>query len=137
MSKEDIDRAVAAAEQFAEEDKKRREEVDTKNNAENLCYQVEKLLNENGDKLPEADKNELNAKVSALKTTMQGGDIEAIKSGMDELQKAMYAVSEKMYQAANPQGQQPPYGAPGAGPDMGGQPGANGDVYDADYKDVE
>ena len=89
MSKEDIDRAVAAAEQFAEEDKKRREEVDTKNNAENLCYQVEKLLNENGDKLPEADKNELNAKVSALKTTMQGGDIEAIKSGMDELQKAM------------------------------------------------
>ena len=137
MSKEDIDRAVAAAEQFAEEDKKRREEVDTKNNAENLCYQVEQLLNENGDKLPEADKNELNAKVSALKTTMQGGDIEAIKSGMDELQKAMYAVSEKMYQAANPQGQQPPYGAPGAGPDMGGQPGANGDVYDADYKDVE
>ena len=137
MSKEDIDRAVAAAEQFAEEDKKRREEVDTKNNAENLCYQVEKLLNENGDKLPEADKNELNAKVSALKTTMQGGDIEAIKSGMDELQKAMYAVSEKMYQAANPQGQQPPYGAPGAGPDMGGQPGADGDVYDAGYKDVE
>ena len=135
MSKEDIDRAVAAAEQFAEEDKKRREEVDTKNNAENLCYQVEKLLNENGDKLPEADKNELNAKVSALKTTMQGGDIEAIKSGMDELQKAMYAVSEKMYQAANPQGQQPPYGAPGAGPDMGGNPA--GDVYDADYKDVE
>jgi len=137
MSKEDIDRAVAAAEQFAEEDKKRREEVDTKNNAENLCYQVEKLLNENGDKLPEADKNELSSKVSALKTTMQGGDVEAIKSGMDELQKAMYAVSEKMYQAANPQGQQPPYGAPGAGPDMGGQPGANGDVYDADYKDVE
>ena len=137
MSKEDIDRAVAAAEQFAEEDKKRREEVDTKNNAENLCYQVEKMINENGDKLPEADKNELSAKVSALKTTLQGGDVEAIKAGMDELQKAMYAVSEKMYQAANPQGQQPPYGAPGAGPDMGGQPGANGDVYDADYKDVE
>jgi len=137
MSKEDIDRAVKAAEQFAEEDKKRREEVDTKNNAENLCYQVEKLLNENGDKLPEADKNELNSKVSALKTTMQNGSVDAIKSGMDDLQKAMYAVSEKMYQAANPQGQAP-YGAPGAGPDMGGQPGGPaGDVYDADFKDVE
>ena len=134
MSKEDIDRAVKAAEQFAEEDKKRREEVDTRNNAENLCYQVEKLISENGDKLPEADKNELSSKVSALKTTMQNGDVEAIKAGMDELQKAMYAVSEKMYQAAAPQGQ-----APGAGPDMGGQPngGASGDVYDADYKDVE
>ena len=137
MSKEDIDRAVKAAEQFAEEDKKRREEVDTKNNAENLCYQVEKLLNENGDKLPDADKNELNSKVSALKTTMQNGSVDAIKSGMDDLQKAMYAVSEKMYQAANPQGQAP-YGAPGAGPDMGGQPGGPaGDVYDADFKDVE
>ena len=74
--------------------------------------------------------------VSAADTyTMQNGDVEAIKAGMDALQKAMYAVSEKMYQAANPQGQQPPYGAPGAGPDMGGNPA--GDVYDADYKDVE
>ena len=133
MSKEDIDKAVKAAEQFAEEDKKRREEVDTKNNAENMCYQVEKMISENGDKLDEADKNELNSKVSALKTTMQGGDVEAIKAGMDELQKAMYAVSEKMYKASTPQG-----GAPGAGPDVGGtQAGPNGDVYDADYKDVE
>ena len=133
MSKEDIDKAVKAAEQFAEEDKKRREEVDTKNNAENMCYQVEKMISENGDKLDEADKNELNSKVSALKTTMQGGDVEAIKAGMDELQKAMYAVSEKMYKASAPQG-----GAPGAGPDVGSaQAGPNGDVYDADYKDVE
>ncbi len=70
MSKEDIDKAVKAAEQFAEEDKKRREEVETKNNAENLCYQAEKLVNESGDKLEEADKTEVNNKVAALKTTM-------------------------------------------------------------------
>ena len=138
MSKEDIDKAVKAAEQFAEEDKKRREEVDTKNNAENMCYAAEKLISDSGDKIDEADKNELNSKVSALKSTMQTGTVDAIKAGMDELQKAMYAVSEKLYKASAPQGQQPPYGAPGAGPDVGGQPGGpNGDVYDADYKDVD
>ena len=103
MSKEDIDKAVKAAEQFAEEDKKRREEVETKNNAENLCYQAEKLVNESGDKLEEADKTEVNNKVAALKTTMQNGTVEEIKSGMDELQKAIYAVSEKLYKASAPQ----------------------------------
>ena len=122
MSKEDIDKAVKAAEQFAEEDKKRREEVETKNNAENLCYQAEKLVNESGDKLEEADKTEVNNKVAALKTTMQNGTVEEIKSGMDELQKAIYAVSEKLYKASAPQ--------------QGGQ-NPNGDVYDADYKDVD
>ena len=139
MSKEDIDKAVKAAEQFAEEDKKRREEVDTKNNAENMCYAAEKLISDSGDKIDEADKNELNSKVSALKSTMQTGTVDAIKAGMDELQKAMYTVSEKLYKASAPQqGQQPPYGAPGAGPDVGGQQGGpNGDVYDADYKDVD
>ena len=134
MSKEDIDKAVKAAEQFAEEDKKRREEVETKNNAENLCYQAEKLVNESGDKLEEADKTEVNNKVAALKTTMQNGTVEEIKSGMDELQKAIYAVSEKLYKASAPQhGEQ---AAPGANPQQGGQ-NPNGDVYDADYKDVD
>lgn len=134
MSKDDIDAAVKAAEQFAEEDKKRREEVDTKNNAENLCYAAEKLVNENGDKLDEADKTELNEKSAALKAAMQGTDMELIKTGMDALQKAMYAVSEKLYKAAAPAEGQPA----GPGPDMGGQPGPdNGEVYDADYKDVE
>ena len=134
MSKEDIDKAVKAAEQFAEEDKKRREEVETKNNAENLCYQAEKLVNESGDKLEEADKTEVNNKVAALKTTMQNGTVEEIKSGMDELQKAIYAVSEKLYKASAPQqGEQV---APGANPQQGGQ-NPNGDVYDADYKDVD
>ena len=134
MSKEDIDKAVKAAEQFAEEDKKRREEVETKNNAENLCYQAEKLANESGDKLEEADKTEVNNKVAALKTTMQNGTVEEIKSGMDELQKAIYAVSEKLYKASAPQ--QGEQAAPGANPQQGGQ-NPNGDVYDADYKDVD
>ena len=134
MSKEDIDKAVKAAEQFAEKDKKRREEVETKNNAENLCYQAEKLVNESGDKLEEADKTEVNNKVAALKTTMQNGTVEEIKSGMDELQKAIYAVSEKLYKASAPQ--QGEQAAPGANPQQGGQ-NPNGDVYDADYKDVD
>ena len=134
MSKEDIDKAVKAAEQFAEEDKKRREEVETKNNAENLCYQAEKLVNESGDNLEEADKTEVNNKVAALKTTMQNGTVEEIKSGMDELQKAIYAVSEKLYKASAPQ--QGEQAAPGANPQQGGQ-NPNGDVYDADYKDVD
>ena len=134
MGKEDIDKAVKAAEQFAEEDKKRREEVETKNNAENLCYQAEKLVNESGDKLEEADKTEVNNKVAALKTTMQNGTVEEIKSGMDELQKAIYAVSEKLYKASAPQ--QGEQAAPGANPQQGGQ-NPNGDVYDADYKYVD
>ncbi len=137
MSKEDIDRAVKAAEQFAEEDKKRREEVDTKNNAENLCYSAEKLVADNGDKLQDADKNEINAKVAALKETLQNGSTEAIQAGMDDLQKAVYAVSEKLYQQSAPQGQ------PGSGPQPPfdgqnpGGPAPDGNVYDADYKDVE
>ena len=134
MSKEDIDKAVKAAEQFAEEDKKRREEVETKNNAENMCYAADKLISDNGDKLDEADKNELNSKSAALRSAIQSGTMDTIKSGMDGLQKAMYAVSEKLYKASAPQDQQPPY----AGPQAGGEQGApNGDVYDADYKDVE
>ena len=139
MSKEDIYKAVKAAEQFAEEDKKRREEVEMKNNAENMCYSADKLISDNGDKLDEADKNELNSKSAALRSAIQSGTTETIKAGMDDLQKAMYAVSEKLYKASAPQDQQPPYGgAPGAGPQAGGeQGGANGDVYDADYKDVE
>ena len=137
MSKEDIDRAVKAAEQFAEEDKKRREEVDTKNNAENLCYTAEKLVNDSGDKLQDADKNEINTKVAALRETLKTGTVDQIKTGMDELQKAVYAVSEKLYQQSAPQGdpgQQPPYNGGNPG---GGNPGGDGNVYDADYKEVD
>lgn len=134
MNKEDIDAAVKAAEQFAEEDKKRREEVDTKNNAENLCYTAEKLITDSGDKIDEADKNEINGKVAALKEKTSGSDMEAIKASMDELQKAVYAVSEKLYKASAPQDQ------PNVDPTQqggGDVPPADGDVYDADFKDVE
>lgn len=131
MSKDDVERAVKDAEQFAEEDKKRREEVDIKNNAENLCYTAEKLISDSGDKLDEADKNEINTKVAALKEKMSGTDVEAVKAGTEELQKTVYAVSEKLYKAAAPaDGAQPPQ-------DGGAVPPADGNVYDADFKDVE
>ena len=140
MSKEDIDRAVKDAEQFAEQDKKRREEVDTKNNAENLCYTAEKLVTDSGDKMQDSDKNEINTKAAALRETLKNGTVDQIKAGMDDLQKAVYAASEKLYQQQAPQGgqpgQQPPYqgGNPG---DNGGNNGGDGNVYDADYKEVD
>ncbi len=134
MSKEDIDAAVKAAEQFAEEDKKRREEVDTKNNAESMCYSAEKLLSETGDKVSEAEKNEVNAKVAALRDSITNGSIDTIKANMDELQKALYSVSEKLYQQNGPQGDHNAQGS--VDPGQGGNPGGDGNVYDADFKDV-
>lgn len=134
MSKEDIDAAVKAAEQFAEEDKKRREEVDTKNNAESMCYSAEKLISETGDKVSEAEKNEVNAKVAALRDSITNGSIDTIKANMDELQKALYSVSEKLYQQNGPQGDHNAQGS--VDPGQGGNSGGDGNVYDADFKDV-
>ena len=133
MSKEDIDKAVREAEQYAAEDKKRREEVDAKNAAENLCYTVEKLITDSGDKMDAADKSDLEAKVKVLKDAVAANNMDTIKSASDDLQKAMYAVSEKLYKAAAPQGQpvDPTQQAPGAAPEN------NGNVYDADFKDVD
>ncbi|CAB1240134.1 molecular chaperone, ATP-dependent [Ruminococcaceae bacterium BL-6] len=142
MSKDDINKAVKEAEKFAEEDKKRREQVDSKNEAENLCYSVEKLISENGAKIDEADKTELNQKVAAVKGILSSGSAEDIKAKTEELQKSLYAVSEKLYknsapqQNAGPAGSAgPQQGAPGAGPAGKGPDGQN--VYDADYKDVD
>ena len=133
MSKEDIDKAVKDAERYAAEDKKRREEVDTKNEAENACYAAEKLLKENGDKLDAADKSDVESKVTALKEAVNKGDTALMKTGMEELQKALYAASEKLYKNAAPQdGQAPQGGQPGAGQAPNG-----GNVYDAEYKDVD
>ena len=138
MSKEDIDKAVKEAEQYAAEDKKRREEIDAKNEAENMAYQAEKLVNENGDKLSDEDKNTLNAKSAALKEAVSKNDPEMIKTAKDDLQKALYDVSSRLYQQAAPQqGQQSQ-----PGPDMGANPGnpqggADGNVYDADFTDVD
>ncbi len=135
MSKEEIEQAVKNAEQFAEEDKKRREEVDAKNEAENLCYAVEKLINENGDKIDSADKDNLNAKVKTLKDALSANNIDTIKSGKDDLQKAMYDVSAKLYQnAAATQAVDP--NAQGATGNAAGAQGAE-NVYEADFKDVD
>ena len=136
MSKDDIEKAVHEAEQFAQEDKQRREEVDTRNNADQMVYQCEKLLSEEGDKFDQADKDALTAEIDGLKEALKGQDINLIKNKQEALQKKFYEVSEKIYQAA--QAAQGAAGQPG--PDMGGNPGAgapNGDgFYDADYTDV-
>ena len=142
MSKDDIDKAVKEAEQYAEEDKKRREDVDTKNNAESLCFQCENALKEFGDKVDAADKSDIEAKIADLKSALGGSDSAAIKEKSDALQQAFYALSSKMYQQNG--------GQPGADPNMGGAGfggadpnggsqggGANDDgVVDADFKEV-
>ncbi len=134
MSKEDIDKAVKEAEQYAAEDKKRREEIDAKNEAENLAYQAEKLVNENGDKLSDEDKNTLNTKAAALKEAVSKNDVAMMNTAKDDLQKALYDVSTKLYQQAAPQGQPGPDMGANRNPDGGS---ADGNVYDADFTDVD
>ena len=136
MSKEDIDKAVREAEQYAAEDAKRKEEVDVRNQGDQMAYQTEKTLSEMGDKLDPADKSEVEGKLAALKTALQGTDTQAIKSATEELTQAFYKVSEKLYQqsgAAQGQGFDPN--------NMGGQGPAGGgngqDYYDADYTVVD
>lgn len=137
MSKDDIDKAVKEAEQYAAEDKKRREEVDAKNEAENLVYQAEKLVNESGDKISEDEKSTINTKCAAVKDAITKNDKSMIDAAKEDLQKAVYEVSAKLYQQANPQGAQG--AAPQGDPQQGAQGGSNGDpnVYDADFKDVD
>ena len=140
MSKEDIDKAVREAEAFAAEDKKAREAVDTRNNADQMVFQTEKTLKEVGDKVSASEKSEVESKLNDLKEALKGNDIDLIKTKQDELQKAFYALSEKLYQAQAAQG-----GAQGAaGPDMGNMGGNMGgntqnsdpNVVDADFREV-
>ncbi|MBR0040565.1 MAG: Hsp70 family protein, partial [Oscillospiraceae bacterium] len=135
MSKEDIDKAVKEAEMYAAEDKKRKDEVDARNAGDQMVYQTEKTLAEMGDKLDPADKGEVENKLASLKTALTGTDTEAIKHATEELTQAFYKVSEKMYQAANPQGAQG-FDPSQAGGPQGGQPGGQ-DYYDADYTVVD
>ena len=132
MSKEDVERAVKEAEQYAEEDKKKREEVDARNAADQMVFQTEKALGEMEGKISDSEKSDIQAKLDALKEALKGSDIDTIKAKQEELQKAFYAVSEKMYQQAA-QAQQ----AQGAAEDAGAQ-NNNGDdnVVDAEYKEV-
>ena len=135
MSKDDIDKAVKEAEKYAEEDKKRREEVDVRNSADQTVFQCEKILADEGDKFSDGDKNELKEKIEALKTSLSGTDIEAVKSRQEELNKKFYEISEKLYQSA-----QQAAGAQQPGADAGAQQNAGGTdangYYEADYKDV-
>ena len=134
MSKEDIDKAVREAEQFAEEDKKKREAVDTRNNADQMVYQTEKLLSEEGDKFSAEDKSALETKVAALKEALKGEDIEAIKSTQEDLTNKFYEVSQKLYQAAQAAGADPN----AAGFDPNQAAGGQGETYaDADYTEVD
>ena len=134
LSDEDIDKAVKEAEQFAEEDRKRKEEIDTRNNADSMCYQCEKAMTDFGDKLDANDKADIEAKIADVKKALEGTDLEAIKASSDALQQKFYEVSSKIYQQANPQGA-PDMGNMG---DMGGQnPNASGGTYDGDYTVVD
>ena len=131
LSKEDIDKAVKEAEQFAAEDKARKDEVDTHNAADQVIYQTEKTLNELGDKIPASDKTEVQAALEELKEKNKGSDVEAIKAATDKVQKAFYAISEKLYKNAAPQD-----GAPTGGAESGN--GGNDDgVVDADFEEVK
>jgi len=133
MSKEDIEKAVKEAEMYAAEDAKRKEEVDVRNQGDQMVYQTEKTLGEMGDKLDAGDKAEVEGKLNALKTALTGTDTASIKAATEELTQAFYKISEKLYQAAG--------GAQGAGcdPNCAGDCGNNGgqDFYDADYTVVD
>ena len=137
MSKEDIEKAVKEAEQYAAEDAKVKEKVEVRNQADQMVYQSEKTLGEVGDKIPADEKAKVQSGIDKLKEVLKGDDTDAIKSATEELTQMFYQMSEKLYQQANPQG-----GAQ-AGPDMGGQNGGaqtgpNGQqYYDADYKVVD
>ena len=134
MSKDDIEKAVKEAEQFAEEDKKRKEEVDLRNGADQMVFECEKLLADNGDKFDEADKTEINAKVEALKEALKGTDIEAIKAKQEDLQKKFYEISEKLYKAAGGAQSFNPNAAAG----FDANAGAQGDGYtEAPFTDVD
>lgn len=126
MNKDDIDRAVRDAEKFAEEDKKQKEQVEIKNRAENLIFQSEKTLSDIGDKVTESDKAPVREAIDKLKETVKGGNSDAIKADTEALEKAFYAVSEKIYSQTQQQ-----TGDPGAG----GNAGGDGTFYDADYED--
>ena len=138
MSKEDIDKAVKEAAQFAEEEKKKRESVDLRNNADQMVYQTEKLISEDGDKFSADDKSALQTKVDALKEALKGDNEDAIKSAQEDLQNKFYEVSQKLYEAAQQAQGGAQAGPQGAGYDPNAQAQGGGQEYtDADYTEVD
>ena len=137
MSKDDIDKAVKEAEAFAAEDKKKKEEVEARNAADQMVYQTEKSMNEFGDKVTQADKDSVNPKLDALKEALKGTDVEAIKKAQEELQTAFYAVAERIYKeqgAAAQQAEAAQTDVQGEGTNAAG--GSDDNVVDADYTDA-
>ena len=132
LSKEDIDKAVREAEQYAAQDKARKEEVDARNAGDQMVYQAEKALSELGDKVSESEKAPVTAAIEHLKETLKGSDVGAIKQATEDAQKSFYAISEKLYQTQAQQGQ------PNAGAASGSQNASGSDdgVVDADFEEV-
>ena len=136
MSKEDIDKAVKEAEAFAAEDKKKKEEVETRNAADQMVYQTEKSMNEFGDKVTQADKDSVNPKIDALKEALKGTDTEAIKKAQEELQTAFYAVAERIYKEQGAAAQQAEAQTNVSGEGTNSASGPDDNVVDADYTDA-
>ena len=137
MSKDDIDKAVKEAAQFEEQDKKRKEEIDVRNEADQMVYQCDKILSENGDKINESDKKDVEDKLNALKEALKGDNADDIKAKKEELTQSFYKISEEIYKQAAA-AQQAAGGAqqnPGAGA-QGNAPGQD-DYYETNYTDVE
>ena len=132
MSKDDIEKAVKEAEQYAAEDAKIKEKVEVRNQADQMVYQSEKTLSEVGDKLPESEKAPIQAGIDKLKETLKGEDTDAIKAATEELTQLFYKMSEKLYQQQAPQGDPTQAGQQG-----GAQGDQGGQYYDADYKVVD
>jgi len=133
MSKEDIDKAVKEAEAYAAEDAKRKEEVDTRNEADQMVYQIEKSMNEFGDKVTDADKAAVNPKLEALKEALKGSDVEKIKTAKDELQKAFYDIAGRIYQEQGAAAQAADVQGAGTNSTQGG---SDDNIVDADYTDA-
>ncbi len=136
MSKDDIDKAVKEAEQYAAEDKKRREEMDIRNNADQMVYQSEKTLTEFGDKVSEDEKKDIQAAIDATKEALKSDDVEKIKSAQEELQKKIFALSERIYKESAAQ-QQNSDAAGANNANAAGGAGDGSNVYDANYEDVD
>jgi molecular chaperone DnaK len=128
LTDEEIDKAVKEAERFAAEDKAKKDEVETRNNADSAVYQAEKTLKDLEDKIDAADKAPVEDAIAKLKETLKGTDLDAIKADTEALQQSFYKISEKLYQQQG--------GNPEAGPDFNGQPEQGGGTYDADFKDA-
>ena len=132
LTDEDIEKAVKDAEAHAEEDKKRKDEIEVKNNAESLVYNSEKTLSELGDKISGEEKAKIENEIDATKKALESNDTEAIKEATEKLTKVFYEMSEQLYKNANPNAGAE--GAEGVDPNAGENAGNDGNVYDADYK---